>query len=32
MSKHGMISYKYDDENKCVICIQAKMTKKKTFL
>ena len=32
MSKHGMISYKYDDEKKCVICIQAKMTKKKTFL
>ena len=31
MSKHGMISYKYDDEKKCVICIQAKMTKKKPF-
>ena len=28
MSKHGMISYKHDDEKKCEICIQAKMTKK----
>ena len=28
MSKHGMISYKYDDEKKCVICIQAKVPKK----
>lgn len=28
MSKHGMISYKQDDEKKCEICIQAKMTKK----
>ena len=26
--KHGMISYKHDDEKKCEICIQAKMTKK----
>ena len=28
MSKHGMISYKHDDEKKCEIFIQAKMTKK----
>ena len=28
MSKHGMISYKHDDEKKCKICIQAKITKK----
>ena len=28
MSKHGMILYKHDDEKKCEICIQAKMTKK----
>ena len=28
MSKHGMISYKHDDEKKCEIYIQAKMTKK----
>ena len=28
MSKHGMISYKHDDEKKCEICIQTKMTKK----
>ena len=28
MSKYGMISYKHDDEKKCEICIQAKMTKK----
>ena len=28
MLKHGMISYKHDDEKKCEICIQAKMTKK----
>ena len=28
MSKHGMISYKHDDEKKYEICIQAKMTKK----
>ena len=28
MSKHGMISYKHDDEKKCEICIQAKMTEK----
>ena len=28
MSKHGVISYKHDDEKKCEICIQAKMTKK----
>ena len=28
MSMHGMISYKHDDEKKCEICIQAKMTKK----
>ena len=28
MSKHGMISYKHDDEKKCEICIQANMTKK----
>ena len=28
MSKHGMISYKHDNEKKCKICIQAKMTKK----
>ena len=27
MSKHGMISYKHDDEKKREICIQAKMTK-----
>ena len=27
MSKHGMISYKHDDEKKCVTCIQAKMTR-----
>ena len=27
-SKHGMISYKHDDEKKCEICIQAKMTEK----
>ena len=26
--KHGMISYKHDDEKKCEICIQAKMIKK----
>ena len=25
---HGMISYKHDDEKKCEICIQSKMTKK----
>ena len=31
MSKHGMISYKHDDEKKCEICIQAKMTKKPFF-
>ena len=31
MSKHGMISYKHDDEKKCEICIQAKMTKKLFF-
>ena len=31
MSKHGMISYELDDENKCEICIQAKMTKKPFF-
>ena len=28
MSNHGMILYKHDDEKKCEICIQAKMTKK----
>ena len=28
MLKHGMISYKYDNEKKCKICSQAKMTKK----
>ena len=29
MLKHGMISYKHDDEKKkCEICNQAKMTKK----
>ena len=28
MSKHGMISYKHDEEKKCEICIQAKMMKK----
>ena len=28
MLKHGMISYKHDDEKKCENCIQAKMTKK----
>ena len=28
MSKHCMISYKHDDEKKCEIFIQAKMTKK----
>ena len=28
MSKLGMISYKHDEEKKCEICIQAKMTKK----
>ena len=28
MSKHGMISYKHDDDKKCEICIQVKMTKK----
>ena len=28
MSKHGMISIKHDDEKKCEICIQTKMTKK----
>ena len=28
MSKYCMISYKHDDEKKCEICIQAKMTKK----
>ena len=27
-SKHGMISYKHDDEKKCKICIQAKTTEK----
>ena len=27
MSKHGMISYKHDDEKKCVTYIQAKMTR-----
>ena len=27
-SKHGMISYKHDDEKKCQICSQAKMIKK----
>ena len=31
MSKHGVISYKHDDEKKCEICIQAKMTKKPFF-
>ena len=28
MSKHGIISYKHDNEKKCEIFIQAKMTKK----
>jgi transposase InsO family protein len=28
MSKHGLISYKHDNNEKCEICIQAKMTKK----
>ena len=28
MSKHGIISYKHDNEKKCEICIQTKMTKK----
>ena len=28
MSKYSMISYKHNDEKKCEICIQAKMTKK----
>ena len=26
-NQHGIISYKHDDEKKCKICIQAKMTK-----
>jgi hypothetical protein len=28
MSKRGLISYKHDNNEKCEICIQAKMTKK----
>jgi hypothetical protein len=28
MSKHGLISYNHDSNEKCEICIKAKMTKK----
>ena len=28
MCKHGYISYQHDNNNKCEVCIQAKMTKK----
>ena len=28
MCKYDYISYQYDDNNKCKVCIQAKMTKK----